>query len=113
MAVSGRGKRTRHLLGRRREKTPTQELAARLAPPEETEAAERLHQAVPGEGRGADDTIRVSTSDVKLADKFSEEDRRGARIFYLEPVVVFILVLLLAFVAFIAWQVSQMPPAAK
>ena len=113
MAVSERRKRTRYILGRRREKTPTQELAARLAPPEESEPAGGLHQAVPGAARKADDTIRVNTSTVKLPSKFTEEERRGARIFYLEPVVVFILVALLAFIAFIAWQITQMPPPAK
>ncbi len=113
MAVSKRRKRIRYMIGRRREKTPTQELAARLAPPEESEKAEELHQAVPEKARGRDDTIRVDTSNVKLPEKFSDEDREGARIFYLEPVVVALLALALGFIAFIAWQVTLMPAPAK
>ena len=113
MAVSEKKKRVRYMLGRRREKTPTQELSARLAPLEETEGADESQQAMPAAERPADDTIRVDTSTVKLPTRFAEEDRQGARIFYLEPVVIFILVLMLAFIAFVAWQITMMPPSAK
>ena len=113
MAVSEKRKRIRSILGRRREKTPTQELATRLAPLEEREEAAESQQAMPATERPADDTIRVDTSSVKIPTKFTEEERSGARIFYLEPVAVFILVLMLAFIAFIAWQVTLMPPPAK
>ncbi len=38
-----------------------------------------------------------------------DDEREGASIFRLEPVVVFILVAMLAFIAFIAWQITLMP----
>jgi hypothetical protein len=107
--VSERRKRIRYMIGRRREKTPTQELAARLAPLEETETAEESQQAMPKDGRTPDDTIRVDTSKVKVPDRLTDEDRHGASIFHLEPVVVLILALMLGFIAFIAWQVTLMP----
>ena len=113
MAVSERKKRIRYMLGRRREKTPTQELAARLAPLEETDAVEETRQAVPAEGHAPDDTIRVNTAAVKVPNKFSEEERQGARIFYLEPVVIVILVLMFIFIGFIAWQAAIMTPPGK
>jgi hypothetical protein len=117
MAVKGNGQkengqhRRRHRFGKRRGKKETAELSARLAPLEETAAAEESHQAIPEARPAADDTIRVNTASLKLPNRLVEEERTGARIFYLDPIVVAILVFMLAFVAFVAWQIARMPAA--
>ena len=81
--------------------------AARLTPLEETEAFRKSQQA---DGEHApDDTIHVDSSSVRVPENLVDEDREGANIFRLEPVVLFILVAMLAFIAFIAWQVTLMP----
>ena len=112
MAVTGNGQqqqRRRYRFGKRRGKKETAELSARLAPLEEVVEADKLHQAVP-DGRPAnDDTIRVNTASLNLPKRLVEEERTGASIFYLDPVVVAILVFMLAFIAFIAWRITLMP----
>ena len=81
--------------------------AARLTPLEETEEFEASPQR---EGRGGtDDTIRVDSKSVPMPENLIEDEREGANIFRLEPVVLFILAGLLAFIAFIAWQITRMP----
>jgi len=81
--------------------------AARLTPLEETEEFKRSHQT---DGDHApDDTIHVDSASVRVPENLVDEDREGANIFRLEPVVLFILVVMLAFIAFIAWQVTLMP----
>jgi hypothetical protein len=84
------------------------EEAARLTPLEETEEFKDSPQS-DGNPRGADDTIRIDSRSVSMPESFVEEERDGASIFRLEPVVVFILVAMLAFIAFIAWQITLMP----
>lgn len=73
-------------------------LASELAPLEEQERRSR---------NGA---IVLDTKELKLPKEFMEEERRsdGLR---LEPVVVFILALALAFIAFIAYLISIEPSA--
>ena len=44
-----------------------------------------------------------------MPESFVDDEREGASIFRLEPVAVFILLTMLAFMAFIAWQISLMP----
>ena len=85
------------------------DVAERLKPLEETEEFEESPQR---EGRpgAADDTIRVDNKSVPMPEHLIEEEREGASIFRLEPVVLFILVAMLLFIAFIAWQVTRMPP---
>ncbi len=82
--------------------------AARLTPLEETEAFEESPQR---EGKeNADDTIRVDSSVVPMPGHLMDDDEReGTSIFRLEPVVVFILVAMLLFMAFVAWQITLMP----
>ena len=110
MAVTENGQhRRRYRFGRRRGKKETAELSARLAPLEETVRAGELHQAVPDARPAHDDTIRVNTASLKLPERLVEEERTGARIFYLDPVVVAILVFMLAFIAFVAWRITLMP----
>ena len=80
--------------------------AERLRPPEETEEFKESFQQDSGRG---DDTIRVDSASVQMPEHLVEEDREGANIFRLEPVVLFILVVMLAFIAFVAWRISLMP----
>jgi hypothetical protein len=80
--------------------------AERLRPPEETEGFKDSFQQDSGR---SDDTIRVDSASVQMPEHLVEEDREGANIFRLEPVALFILFLMLAFIAFIAWRISLMP----
>ncbi len=82
--------------------------AERLKPLEETEVFKDSPQ-VDTDGR-VKDTIRVDSTVVSMPEHLLEDEREGSRIFRLEPVVLFILVAMLAFIAFIAWQVTLMPP---
>ena len=87
--------------------------AARLTPLEETEEFKDSPQS-DGRGHGTDDTIRVDSKSVPMPESFMEDDEReGASIFRLEPVVLFILVAMLAFIAFVAWQITLMPEVNK
>jgi hypothetical protein len=81
--------------------------AERLTPLEETEAFADSQQK--DSEHAADDTIRVDSASVQMPESFVEEEREGASIFRLEPVAVFILIFALAFMAFVAWQISFMP----
>ena len=108
-------RRHRHKHGKGGRRKHVNELSALLAPPEEQTAA-KAKEAAPGNDGGqsdhaADDTIVVDSKNIKLPEKFiEEEDRDATAIFKLEPVVVFILVAFLSFVAFVAWQITKMPP---
>lgn len=109
MAVKKRGRRWKtgrlHWPGSRREHE--QNAAGRLAPLEETEGFRDSQQA--DSARTPDDTIRVGSKSVQMPENLVEDKREGASIFRLEPVALFILVLMLAFIAFVAWQISLMP----
>lgn len=83
-------------------------VAERLAPLEETDAFHESHQK--DSAHAADDTIRVDSASVQMPESFVDDEREGASIFRLEPVALFILVAMLAFIAFVAWQISLMPP---
>jgi hypothetical protein len=84
-------------------------IAERLKPLEETEEFKDSPQ-VEGRQHGADDTIRVDSKSVPMPEHLVEdEDREGAAIFRLEPVVVSILIAMLIFIAFVAWQITLMP----
>jgi hypothetical protein len=82
--------------------------ADRLTPLEETEEFKDSPQSDSNQ-RAADDTIRVDSKSVPMPEHLIEDEREGASIFRLEPVVVFLLVVTLAFIAFIAWQITLMP----
>ena len=90
-----------------------EELAERLAPLEETGEFEKSGQHFTPEAAVADDTITVNSQSVKMPEKFLEEDRSAAHIFRLEPVVIVLLLIMLGFVAFIAWKITEMPAPAK
>jgi len=81
--------------------------AERLKPLEESPEFKESPQV--DAARDPDDTIRVDSKSVPMPEHLLEDEREGARIFRLEPVVLFILVAMLAFIAFIAWQVTLMP----
>jgi hypothetical protein len=84
------------------------DLAARLKPLEETEEFKESPQ-VEGRPRVTDDTIRVDSTSVPMPEQFVDDEREGASIFRLEPVVFFVLVFMLAFIGFVAWQITLMP----
>ena len=88
------------------EKKSHKELSARLAPLEETEEFKRSEQR---EGRNGDDTIRVDSTSVHTPEQLIAEERDAAETFRPHPVVVVILLITLAFIAFIAWQITLMP----
>ena len=92
----------------RRRSDDTHELAAQLAPLEElseaSEAGTNGSQLVAQEN-GA---IVAGVDQPELAKNVvAAEERNGA--LGVEPVVIVIVGLLLAFIVFIAWQISQMP----
>ncbi|MCA1618956.1 MAG: hypothetical protein LC795_06515 [Acidobacteria bacterium] len=82
--------------------------AERLKPLEEKREFKESPQT--DSDREARDTIRVDSKSVTMPEHLLEDEREGSRIFRLEPVVVFILVAMLAFIAFVAWQITLMPP---
>jgi hypothetical protein len=96
----------------KRRKGDTAQLAAQLAPLEEQNKAAAEKQASDQSSaqagmhheRGA---IVVDTGNLVLPKNVGEtEDKAFWRI---EPVVIVIVGLMLAFIAFITWQISQMP----
>lgn len=96
-------KRLTHRL--RRRAGDTHEVAARLAPPEELARSHQSKSPVTAQENGA---IIVGGEDSNLAKEVIEIERRK-KLLGLDPVVIVIVGLLLAFIAFLAWQVSQMP----
>jgi hypothetical protein len=112
MAVKGnRGRRRKWKTGRLHwpggRVEHEEDAAGRLAPLEETEAFRDSQQK--DSARAPDDTIRVDSRSVQMPDSFAEDEREGASIFRVEPVALFILLVMLAFIAFVAWQISLMP----
>ena len=85
-----------------------EDVAGRLAPLEETDAFKDSQQK-DASAHTPDDTIRVDSASVQMPDGFVEDEREGASIFRLEPVALFILLAMLAFIVFVAWQISLMP----
>ncbi|HYJ87411.1 MAG TPA: hypothetical protein VEW46_15220 [Pyrinomonadaceae bacterium] len=87
-----------HRVDRKKER---RENAAQLAPLEEQHktAAVSVQQA------GA---IIVDSDNLNLSNDVAER-RRGKQIMGMEPVAVVILIFILCFIAFIAWQISLMP----
>ena len=84
------------------------DIAASLTPLEELKEFNESPQSDAHKG-GADDTIRVGGSSVRVPEQLNEDERDTAPVFRLGPVAVFILALSLAFVAFITWQITLMP----
>ena len=117
MAVSkGKGKRRKgwktgrlHWPGSHHHEHEHDGVAERLKPLEETAEFKDSPQ-VEGSQRAPDDTIRVDSKSVPMPEHLIDDDEReGASIFRLEPVVLFVLVFMLAFIAFVAWRITLMP----
>ncbi len=100
---------------RKGKKGDTAQLAAQLAPLEEQQLIPAAVQQVgsgsqSGNGQVDQDygAIIVDKDDLNVAKDIMEggDEKRFLR---MEPVVLVILGLMLTFIAFIAWQISQMP----
>jgi len=94
--------------GGRRGGLDAEEASDRLTPLEEREDFKQSLQT-DGNRSNVKDTIRVDRSSVKMPEQFADEDRDASSTFRLDPVVVAILTAVLAFIAFVAWQISRMP----
>lgn len=86
-----------HRVGRKKGR---RESAAQLAPLEEQDRTGTVQEA------GA---IIVDSDNLNLSNDVTE-GRHGKQILGMEPVAIVILVFMLCFIAFIAWQISLMPP---
>ncbi|MDQ3584298.1 MAG: hypothetical protein M3407_00840 [Acidobacteriota bacterium] len=107
MAVKNKKKRRLwHRPDNRKEKDDLTEIAAQLAPLEE------IHESLnptahPNNNGGA---IWLDTGALNLPKGLGEEDDARSSLWRPEPVILAILLIALAFIAFIAWQISLMPP---
>jgi hypothetical protein len=101
--------RDRH---KKRKKGDTAQLAAQLAPLEEqdTQAARRQGATNGNGGRIIQEhgALIVDTDGLRLPKELTEKG--GGRFWEIEPVVLVVVLGAIAFIAFIAWQISQMPP---
>jgi hypothetical protein len=86
------------------------------------EGSEKADQLAPLEERGGkfasessnkEGVISVDTGDLKLPNGFTAREEGESRVFGLEPVTIIILVLALAFIAFITYLISIEPSKAK
>lgn len=100
----------KHLFKRRRlrHKSDTARLAARLAPLEEqpsriTTAAEERELGV----RQETGAIVVDRNSLPVPKEMVESSKKG--FLGMEPVVLVIVGLMLGFIAFVAWKISEMP----
>jgi hypothetical protein len=103
MALKENGRRQHTHYTGAEDKKDTAQLSHHLAPPEE-----KAGQAVARQSAKNGGAIRVDTGSLKFPKGFVEEDKASSKWLGLEPVVLIILCLALAFIAFIAWQVSLM-----
>ena len=103
-----------HSRGKKRKKGDTAQLAAQLAPLEEQEKRNAVQQigSVPNSTNSQADrdygAIVVDNDDLKMPKDIMEvQDEK--RLFGIEPVVFVVLIIVLSFIVFIAWQISLMP----
>lgn len=106
---------SRRLHRRKGKKGDTAQLAAQLAPLEEQDKPAAVKQLpiareMPKDQAAAEFTgIIVDSTDLQIPQDIREES--GEKTYLgMEPVVLVILGLMLAFIAFIAWQISMIPP---
>lgn len=100
---------------RRARKGETARLAAQLAPLEERAQPAAIKQvgidSASGNGQaGADSGAIIVDKDLSHVPKDMMEEGGEKSFLGMEPVVLVILGLMLVFIAFIAWQISEMPP---
>ncbi len=101
---------------RGKQKGDTSKLAAQLAPLEEQDAraAQKQGSRERNQKNGASQengAIIIDTNTLNLPKGINHEHAEGGRKFFgIEPLVLFILGGVLAFIIFIAWQISRMPP---
>jgi hypothetical protein len=107
----------RNPLQRKRKKGDTAQLAAQLAPLEEQNAQAARRQGANGHGAGQNGgliqehgALIVDTENLNVPKGLGEGGDKGEERFLgIEPVVLVILCLMLAFIVFIAWKISEMP----
>jgi hypothetical protein len=106
----------RNPLHRKRKKGDTAQLAAQLAPLEEQNAHAARQQNANGHGAGQNGLIQehgaliLNTDHLNVLKGIGEQSDAGQGHFLgIEPVVLVIIGLMLAFIAFVAWQISLMP----
>lgn len=90
-------------IGRRKasEEASSEIKAAQLAPLEEQKAMHRT------------DTLRLETAEINMPKNLFGAETETARIFHPHRIVVILIGILLVFIAFIAYLISQMPEAAR
>lgn len=104
-----------HSRKKKRRKGDTDQLAAQLAPLEEQDkpaAEQQIGGHVDAASRAMDrhfGSIIVDSEDLKVGTDFVETQEEK-RFLGIEPVVLVVLILVLSFIGFIAWQISLMPP---
>jgi hypothetical protein len=99
---------------RKARKADTAQLAAQLAPLEEQHRPTAVQQAGSGphsgNGQAAPDSGAIIVDrDLSRVPRDMMEEGGEKTFLGMEPVVIVILCVMLTFIAFIAWQVSQMP----
>jgi cytochrome c-type biogenesis protein CcmH/NrfG len=94
----------------RRRKGDTAQLAAQLAPLEEQDKRGALERgSASHSGARQEYGAIVIESDNRVLSEDIAERRQAMGFLGMEPVVLVILGVMLTFIAFIAWQISQMP----
>jgi hypothetical protein len=103
-----------HSRRKKRRRGDTEQLAAQLAPLEEQDKPAAENQlGTPlnthtGQGDRQFDTIIVDHEHLKVPTDIME-NRDEKQFLGIEPVVLVVLILILSFIGFIAWQISLMP----
>ena len=103
-----------HARRKKRRKGDTEQLAALLAPLEEQDKPAAEHQlgsplnAATAEADRHFGAIIVDNEDLKVPTGIMETHEQQ-QFLGLEPVVLVVLILMLSFIGFIAWQISLMP----
>lgn len=107
MALMGKGVPK----AKKRRKERARAGAERLAPPEE-KAPRSPNGRGPDPSAYQDGSILVDSGDLHIPKDFDEDgEAERSRLFGFDPVVLVVFVLSLAFMIFVAWQISHMPPA--
>jgi hypothetical protein len=102
-----------HSRQKKRRKGDTDQLAAQLAPLEELDRPAAEHQfGGHVDASGVRDrhfgSIIVDSEHLKVGTDFVETEEKK-QFLGMEPVVLVVLILMLSFIGFIAWQISLMP----